>query len=252
MTNEELVLQIQKGHTDKLEELWDQVAGLVKWKAGQVMAALELNGNPCGVEFDDLYQSGYFALVAAVEKYDPEAGAFSSWLIYHIKTAFAEATGYRTQRGRKEPINNATSLDKPLTDESDSSLLSDLIPDPKATAAMQGVEESLWREQLRGMVAMVMESLPDQQKEVLHRRFWMNQNTEKIGADMGISVNQTRNEEDKALRRLRRSDKGKYLRPFLDFSFYTGTGLGAFRSSGASIQERYLIAQENRAKPEET
>ena len=93
MSNEELVAAIQAGE-DRMCELWEQVDGLVKWKAKQVMTALD---GRCGVDFDDLYQSGYPALVAAVDSYNPESGVFSTWFLYSLNTAFAEATGFRTR-----------------------------------------------------------------------------------------------------------------------------------------------------------
>lgn len=96
MSNEELVTVIQAGAVELMGQLWEQVEGLVKWKAKRIMTVLE--GCPGrGVEFEDLYQSGYLAMVAAVNTFDPAAGsAFSTWLMYHLKNAFAEATGYRT------------------------------------------------------------------------------------------------------------------------------------------------------------
>ena len=129
MTSEELVAEIQAGSVDLTGQLWEQVEGLVKWKAKRIMTVLE--GCPGrGVEFEDLYQSGYLAMVAAVDTYDPASGAsFSTWLMYHLKTVFAEATGYRTQKGRQEPLNNYTSLDTPLSDDADSDDLMDVIAD---------------------------------------------------------------------------------------------------------------------------
>lgn len=114
MSNEELVADIQAGAVERMGELWEQVDGLVKWKAKQVMTAL--NGR-CGVDFDDLHQSGYPALVAAVDSYNPEIRAFSTWFMYHLKRAFSEATGYRTKSGRNEPLNHSISLDTPLNSE---------------------------------------------------------------------------------------------------------------------------------------
>ena len=114
MSNEELAIAIQQGEEGRTLELWEQVNGLVKRKAMQIMTALQLSGNPRGVEFDDLYQTGYLAMVAAVETYSPERGAFSTWFMFHLKTAFAEATGYRTKNGRCEPLNTAASLDRPV------------------------------------------------------------------------------------------------------------------------------------------
>lgn len=56
MSNEELVAVIQAGVPERMGELWDQVERLVSWKASRVMTALNGRG---GVDFDDLYQSGY-------------------------------------------------------------------------------------------------------------------------------------------------------------------------------------------------
>lgn len=248
MTNEELVAQIQEGNTAALVPLWEAVKGLVAWKARPILFALE---GKRGVTLDDFMQEGYLAVVEAVETFDPEAGTFSAWLMVYLKKRFWELLGFRTERKRNDPINTTSSLDAPIG-EDDGDIWLEIVPDPAGESALLNVEEQLWREQLRDMVAMVMEDLPDQQREVLHRRYWLNQSSEEIGGGMGISVNQTRNEEGKAIRRLRRWDHAKHLRPFVDFSFYTGTGLGAFRHTGSSIQERYLIAQENRARPEET
>lgn len=149
MSNEELVAVIQAGAEERMGELWEQVKGLVAWKARHIMTALDLRGSPCGVELEDLMQSGYIAMVEAVHYYTPESGAaFSMCLINRLKTVFAEATGYRTKRGQNEPLNNSFSLDKTVDDESDGTPFGEFAPDPKAAATMLSIEEKLWREQL--------------------------------------------------------------------------------------------------------
>lgn len=62
MSNEELVAVIQAGASERMGELWQQVERLVSWKVSRVMTALNGRG---GVEFEDLYHSGYPAMVAA-------------------------------------------------------------------------------------------------------------------------------------------------------------------------------------------
>lgn len=57
MSNEELVAAIQGGAVELMGQLWEQVEGLVSWKANHIMTALEGCGGR-GVEFEDLYQSG--------------------------------------------------------------------------------------------------------------------------------------------------------------------------------------------------
>lgn len=245
MSNEELVEEIRAGAPERMGELWEQVCGLVKWKANHIMTAME--GCPGrGVEFDDLYQSGYLAMVKAVESYDAAAGTFSTWLIYHLKNAFAEVTGYRTQRGRNEPLNHYLSLDTPLTDDTDSDDLMDVVADPAGLRWRDTVEESIWRQQLQEGVETALLAVPDQYREILRLRYWENMTLEAIGNLRGISRERVWNMEKKGLRILQQPKTAGYLYSFLDFDFYCGTGLGAFRSSGMSIQERYLVAEEDR------
>lgn len=248
MSNEELALAIQQGEQRRTLELWEQVGGLAKRKALQVMTALQLSGNPRGVEFDDLYQTGYLAMVAAVETYSPERGAFSTWFMFHLKTAFAEATGYRTKSGRCEPLNTAASLDRPVQpDEPDGGTLGEFIPDGRAAAAIEDVEESVYREQLHKAIGDAIRELPPDNAQVLRLRYWDDMTLSTVGEVMGKSREQTRQMENKGIRELRKS---RTLHRFLDFDMYHGTGLGAFRSSGSSIQEQYILKQERREEYE--
>ena len=246
MSNEELVAEIQAGAVDLMGQLWEQIEGLVKWKAKRIMTVLE----ECpgrGVEFEDLCQSGYLAMVAAVDTYDPAAGgAFSTWLMYHLKNVFAEATGYRTQNGRQEPLNNYLSLDTPLSDDVDSDALMDAIADPKGLQWQESLEESMWRKQLQEAVEAALSTVPEQYREVLHLRYWEDMTLEDVGDLRGISKERVRQMENKGIRILRQPKTASQLYAFCDFDFYSGTGLDAFRYGGMSVQERYLVIEEER------
>lgn len=247
MSNEELVSVIQAGAPERMGELWEQICGLVKWKANHIMTAMESFPGR-GVEFDDLYQSGYPAMVAAVESYDPAAGAFSTWLVYHLKNAFAEATGYRTKKGRLDPLNSAVSMDKPLTDEADSSLLGDFIPDKRAAATMEAVEEREYQRQLHDALEIALGIVPEECSKVLRFRHYQGMTTKKCGEVMNIDAEKVRQLEDKGLQILRKPKNAACLRSFVDFNFYCCTGMTAFTHTGLSIQERYLIAEEERQR----
>ena len=250
MSNEELVAEIRAGATERMGELWEQVAGLVKWKAKQIMTILA-GSNSRGVEFEDLFQSGYLAMVAAVDTYDPAAGgAFSTWLMYHLKNAFAYAIGYRTQKGRKEPLNTSVSLDTPLSDDADSDDLMDVIADPSGQAGLESAEAAIYRDQLREALEAALATLPEQSAEVLRQRHYQNMTLAEVGERQGVSTERARQIECRALRQLRKPGTACYLRPFYDFDFYLGAGLGAFRHSNMSIQERYLIIEEERKERE--
>lgn len=249
MSNEELVAEIRAGATERMGDLWEQVAGLVKWKAKRIMTILE-GSNSRGVEFEDLFQSGYLAMVAAVDSYDPENGTFATWLMYHLQTAFAEAAGYRTQKGRKEPLNSSVSLDTPLSDDADSDDLMDVIADPAGQAGLESAETAIYRDQLREALEEALETLPEQSAEVLRQRHYQNMTLAEVGERQGVSTERARQIECRALRQLRKPGTACYLRPFYDFDFYLGAGLGAFRHSNMSIQERYLIIEEERKERE--
>lgn len=246
MSNEELVAEIQAGSVGLMGQLWEQVERLIKWKAKRIMTVLE--GCPGrGVEFEDLYQSGYLAMVAAVNTYDPAAGgAFSTWLMYHLKNTFAEATGYRTQKGRQEPLNNYLSLDTPLTDDADSDDLMDVVADPAGLQWRECLEESMWRKQLQEAVGAALSTVPEQYREILRLRYWEDMTLEDVGDLRGISKERVRQMENKGIRILRQPKTASQLYTFCDFDFYSGTGLGAFRYGGMSVQERYLVVEEER------
>lgn len=243
MSNEELVAAIQAGE-DRMGELWEQVRGLIAWKARHVMTDLENWGNPRGVELDDLVQSGYFAVVKAIETYEPAACAFSTWLGFYLKTAFTEATGRRTEKRRMEPLNQALSLDKPLGEEENGGTFGDLVPDPKATATMTAIEEKVWLEQLSEALESVLAELPDEQRNVLRQRYYDQRTLVGTAERMGITEEEVRKLEKNGIKALRHYKLANRIRPFYNFDYYGGAGLGAFRNSGMSIQERYLIRME--------
>lgn len=249
MSNEELAAVIQAGAPERIGELWEQVEGFVKWKAKRIMTALQ-GGSGRGVEFDDLHHSGYLAMVAAVETYQPKSGSFVNWLSLYLKTAFAEATGYRTVKDKMEPLNNATSLDKMVGGEDDGTPLGDIVPDPYASATMDAVEEKLWREQLHEAMESVLSELPMEQSTVLRRRYYDRQTLAGAAQDLGTTPEEVRKLEGNGIKALRHHRLAKRIRPFYDFDYYGGTGLGAFRNTGMSVQERYLIRQERFADRE--
>lgn len=104
MTNEELLNAIRAGNQDNnslLMELWNQNAGMIGKACGKFAERLEP---------EDAKQECYFALVDAVENYDPEAGAtFAGYLyrrcIWHL-SRYHENTGgtIRIPKGRRQAI----------------------------------------------------------------------------------------------------------------------------------------------------
>lgn len=248
MSNEELVAAIQAGETERMSELWEQVNGLVKWKANRIMTALTLKNNPCGVELEDLIQSGYVAMVAAVNTYNPESGKFSTWLMYHLQNEFANVTGYRTKHGRHDPLNLpygvVAELDKPMTDDANSDPLVEIIPDSYAEAQFKAVEERLYREQLHEALEQAMAAIPENRAEILRQRYFEGKTLAEVGESKGTTTEYIRQMENYAIRDMRKPQSKRYLNEFADHNYFRGTGLGAFRHTGMSSEEIYVIRKE--------
>lgn len=167
MSNEELAAAIQAGERDRIMELWEQVRRFAFQQARR-WAYLGRGG----VSIDDLMQCAFLALLAALEGWKPEAGAFLTWYGFRLKAAFTEATGQRTKRERLDPLDTAASIDKPLDEgEGEALTLADVIPDPQAAEALEGVGawDTLYR---------AVDGLPEAQREAVRRRYWLEQDAD--------------------------------------------------------------------------
>ena len=240
MSNEEFVAVIQAGAPERMGELWEQVRRFVVMQARRV----PLEGR-ADVELDDLIQSGYLALVDAVEDYKPGEHSFLTYLGYHLKTQFAIATRFRSLRQQRETLTGTVSLDAPVSGDTNASTLAYFQEDSGGVEALESAEEQIFQAQLREAVAEALATLPEEQRELLRLRYWEGLTLEEIGQLHGVGAERVRQKENKAIRELRKPGpiRGKLVR-FIDFDCYHGTGLGAFRSTGASIQERYLMKKD--------
>lgn len=241
MTDEELVFAIQAGEKEKIGELWEQVHRFVAKQARNTLTEMGCTG---GVTFDDLYNSGFLALLQAVRTFKKDGKSFLGWLAYYLKTAFAEASGFRTVRDRKDPIRFSASLSSSLTEDENSSVLSDVTADPEGEAMLEAVEERIFAEQLRDAVRDVLDDIPTEQSTVICKRYLEGLTQERTGQELGIDKNEVVRKEEAALRLLRRGRYAAKLRPFYDYNYYSGTGLGSFLRTGISVQEKYVLARE--------
>lgn len=209
MSNEELVALIQSGERDRLPELWTQVERFVRRQARKWMTALQELG---GVTGDDLYQAGYLAMLEAVDSYRADKGkAFIGWFAYHLKTAFTEAYGLRTTRQQRDPLQRALRLETPL-DDLEGITMGDSIPDPTAEAEITDIAERDREQRLHAALEKAMATLTEAEREVLRARYCQLRTLEEIAAERGISREQVRQTEAKALRTLRHPANSRELR----------------------------------------
>ena len=125
-----------------------------------------------------------------------------------LKAAFTAATAQRTQRDRKDPLQDCLSLDAPLTDrEGDPFTLEDTILDQRAEDDLEAVEErekqaAIWR---------VINSLQDDQRQVILLRYYHDMTREQTAQRLRLTKARPAAIEAKALRRLRQPVNSRVL-----------------------------------------
>ena len=240
MTNEELVIKIQDGETDLILNLWEQVEKLIRGKA--IEQYNKMKGTD-GNEIDDFIQQGYFAFVYAIEHFERNCGyKFTTYIDAPLKTAFAELSGYRTQK--RNPLNNCISLDIPLDDSGDSDTLLSFIEEPGNR--IEDLERKIWREQLKETILKAMEALPDGQRAIIEDRYYKLKTAAEISQERDISQDKIRQEENKALDLLYRERKKTGIEEFVDSqtNYYMKSSIQQYNSTGTSVTERIVIKRE--------
>ena len=240
--NETLVQMIQSGDREAVLPLWKGVERYVQKRANRV--ANVLNGR-CGVTEEDLVQCGFEAMMKAVNSYKPDRGAkFVTYLGFYLKTAFAEAAGYRTQAG--EAFQRFASLDMPLSDEPDADTLREIIEDPAAAEDFEDAEQKIWNEQLRAAIEKALADLPDEESEAVRRHTMNGETLETIAQTSSVSEREIENREKRAIRKLRKPKYAKELAQYADerISPYGGTGFVSFEKHGR--QPEYLAIKRER------
>jgi len=241
MTNEDLAALVQAGERDRLEELWRNVKRFIWQQAGKrILRGAE------GVTAEDLYQSGYLALVEAADSYDAGRGmSFIGWLSVMLKTAFNAAAGRRSERQRREPLHQALSIDA-IIPGSDGLTIGDSLEDPDAAAAFDAADFGVFLDQCREVIAAALDTLPVKQAELMRRYYLQRKSIDEAAAAVGYSGRATAYEAmARALYRLAHGPYTKVLWECLDtfteFEEYRGAarsaGIGSFRRTGTSSTE---------------
>lgn len=187
-----------KSDPDCLPELWERVRRFIWRRANRVYQAL---GSDCLADMDDLVQSGFLGLLKAVDDFDPEAGTFFSCLVPRLQTAFAECTGYRTQKQKRDPARTAVSLDAPLSDDNEQTL-ADTLPSP-----MSGIEEAderIYSEWLHNTLETALSALPADQQAVLKLRHYAGLTAVQVAERLHKKPEDVRKLEQKGLAALRK------------------------------------------------
>ena len=185
MTTDQIAQVVQAGQADVMT-LWTAVRRFTHDRAYRWERAL---GSRCGVTIDDLMQTGFLALLDALETWKPEAGTFLTWFGLRLKSAFSEATGQRTQRDKRDPLQNCTSLDMPVAEsEGDALTLGDALPDPSAEQAIEDIAERDCRQRLHHALHRALQTLPETQRRAVVGRYLYGMKTDARACGAGLKA----------------------------------------------------------------
>lgn len=114
-----------------------------------------------------------------------------------------------------EVSQNSISLDTPVGDEDDTTLL-DFVEDYRFESPSNNIDNIDLREQLY----KVMDSLEPREKEVLIKRYGLEEGSDamtldEVGKTMNLSRERIRQIEEKALRKLRNPIRSEKLKPYM-------------------------------------
>ena len=240
MTNEELAIEIQQGHTEYISELWDQTEKLFVMFCNKWWAVRGERFAECGITLDDLKQECYFVLIDTVAAYDSAKGyKFTSFIKYHMQNRFNALLGYCKNR-RREPLNSCTSLDTPITEDEDYSLL-DAIPDSDSERPYEQIDHADYIAKLhKDLEAAMNRKLSEQQKSILLDWYYFRSPFEDIMEKHGLSAGRVRTILRTSCNRLGSDPELRklYGNEILQDLLYKRTGLSYFKNSGMSSVEK--------------
>jgi RNA polymerase primary sigma factor len=172
----------------------------------RLVAALARPYRNAGAPFEDLVQEGALGLIRAAEKFDHRRGVrFSTYAAWWIRRGVLNAVaGERairvpeSARRRLPDVPRVTaSLDQPVAE--DATPLGELIADERVPDPSVQASE---HERDRRLVDMVR-VLPRRQREVVVRRYGLEQSHDEIAASLGVGDERSRQLERQALHWLR-------------------------------------------------
>ena len=224
-------------------ELWESVEKFISRQAYRYARNGLHNGTRL-FDVDDLTQSGYFALIKAVDGYDPDSGmSFLSYLNFHLRRSFAEVSGHLGTKQRPEV--DATSLDKDIAYEDSTDTLVDLVPDSRTQYIYDDLIDAVGVEQAYSELMDEVEKLPYKQRICVETCVCQGEQR-NVAADMlGVSVSKVSQLKRRALQALTRSEAAQRLKAEFEYNPRHIT-LTQYKINLTSAVEAHILWRERR------
>ena len=245
MTNEQLANQAQTGSRAALTELWGAVRPLLfslAWKFYSRQGKERCSSH--GVTLEDLQQEAFFALCDAVGAFDEGKGyQFTTYLSRATENRFRACMGIR---GKRDPLNAADRLERPIPGDEEGREQGETIPDEKAEVALLAVDDQQEQSHYRNVLETALGELPVVQGAVLRHRFSHRHTRQQTAEALHITPQEVLKTEQKALQLLRGKPSVQKLRAeFLEGAAYHGTGWFSWYYEQGSVEERLVECKQS-------
>ena len=225
MKNEELVRLIQQGHSEYMEQLWQQNKGFIRREA------IRYAGVDTKREVEDLEQEGAIGLMRATETFDLSSGfSFLTYAGYWIKQSMRR---YLTGGKRREDvIADATSLDIQTAPDNDTTVLETLEDENNISPEKSAVDNVTLQ-----LVKRKIGSLPDIQRRILTGVCMYGRSIRSMSVDLGLDEQKTKSLLKKAKQTLAHDNAIMSLREITP----RHKSLVAFKNDWSSVVEDTVI-----------
>ena len=191
------------------------------------------------IDIEDLAQAGYIGLMQAIQTYDENKGAFSTWAAVYIKLEMRKALGITRLDRRAD--QGAASLDEIIPGVEDTTLLDTL-------EALDDTEGEYDHRELVQGVQSTVATLPETQRTLVQLHDLQGKSLSAIGRSCGLTTSATYQTYRKAIRnlhhnpRLRALAKAHHLDQITNW--YRHVGIEQYRSTWMSSTEAIAFWRE--------
>lgn len=236
-SNEELAERIKAGEKELLPILWGQIRNLIALFATRYYMTAQQRYSAF-VDNEDFIQCGYFAMIEALNAYDPaKQFRFTSYLKYRYMDCVNKMLGIRrirSDRGRIWDLPpDPASLNKEMQ-QGEGDELEEFISDDSTDP-----ERIIEQRELSKLIAVALEDLNQKQRAVIQGVFFDEKSTAQLAEELGLTdAQQAFRVKNKALNVL---SKNEPLRRYYYSNFDDPPEIPSYEST---TPERVLAAEE--------
>lgn len=252
MTNEELVKKIKDGQNELMSDLWAQIEPFVNLQAYKFVTGPQSeNCARAGVEREDLFCAGYFALEPAIRAFAPEKDfKFLTYFKWHLLKIFykeikVHKSGEKWYNSR-DALAQSESIDKEIYEDKDGAglTIADITPDEDAKAQFESFKEEQYNRQLRADLEEAISSLNPRDAQIIRDYYFNELAIEMIAQKLNANAYSIKSARVRALKKLQVHKALASYREEIAGMAYTASSFGAFKNTGASSTERIVMKLE--------